>query len=163
MKKEMLINVAQPEESRIAVMEDGRLGRTVYRTQSVEAFAGNIYRGKIVNLEPSIQAAFVDFGVGRNGFLHISDVEPPILSPRRYDPAEIMRESMSWQRKLPNVLAKPVVVRSMRSKRPTSQQTTDSRDFQTGDEVLVQVIKEGIGTKAQRSAPTSRSQVATWY
>jgi ribonuclease E len=37
---------------------------------------GNIYKGRIVNIEPSIQAAFVDFGVGRNGFLHVSDVEP---------------------------------------------------------------------------------------
>src|SRR5690606_12347493 len=71
MKKEMLINVAQPEESRIAIMEDGPLDELYIERKSVEAFAGNIYRGKIVNLEPSIQAAFVDFGVGRNGFLHV--------------------------------------------------------------------------------------------
>src|SRR5262249_16490377 len=43
---------------------------------SHESYVGNIYKGRIVNIEPSIQAAFVDFGVGRNGFLHVSDVEP---------------------------------------------------------------------------------------
>src|SRR5262249_52173608 len=49
-------------------------------------YVGNIYKGRIVNIEPSIQAAFVDFGVGRNGFLHVSDVEPAYyrhLEPRR--------------------------------------------------------------------------------
>ena len=65
MKREMLINVLQPEESRIAVVEDKVLEELYVERKSVEAFAGNIYRGKIVNLEPSIQAAFVDFGVGR--------------------------------------------------------------------------------------------------
>ena len=49
---------------------------------------GNIYKGVVVNLEPSIQAAFVDFGVGRNGFLHISDVEPQYFRQGGYEPDE---------------------------------------------------------------------------
>src|SRR5262245_52205004 len=76
MKQEMLINVAQPEECRIAIVEDGTLEELYIERSSQDNYVGNIYKGKIVNLEPSIQAAFVDFGVGRNGFLHISDVEP---------------------------------------------------------------------------------------
>ncbi|QDU63651.1 Ribonuclease E [Planctomycetes bacterium Pan216] len=76
MKKEMLINVLQPEETRIAILEDGILEELYLERESNEGFVGNIYKGKIVNIEPSIQAAFVDFGVGRNGFLHISDVDP---------------------------------------------------------------------------------------
>src|ERR1700759_3431090 len=71
MKKEMLINVLQPEECRIAILEELYVKRT-----SHESYVGNIYKGRIVNIEPSIQAAFVDFGIGRNGFLHISDVDP---------------------------------------------------------------------------------------
>jgi ribonuclease E len=93
MKKAMLMNVLQPEESRIAILEGNRLEELYVERNSVEAYAGNIYRGKIVNLEPSIQAAFVDFGVGRNGFLHISDVEPQYFRQGGYDPVEIMRES----------------------------------------------------------------------
>src|ERR1700746_353532 len=76
MKKEMLINVMQPEEGRIAILEDGVLEELYVERTSHESYVGNIYKGRIVNIEPSIQAAFVDFGVGRNGFLHVSDVEP---------------------------------------------------------------------------------------
>src|SRR5262249_50671391 len=76
MKKEMLINVLQPEECRIAIVEDGVLEELYVERTSQESYVGNIYKGRIVNIEPSIQAAFVDFGIGRNGFLHVSDVEP---------------------------------------------------------------------------------------
>src|SRR5690242_12781911 len=76
MKKEMLINVLQPEECRIAILEDGVLEELYVERTSHESYVGNIYKGRIVNIEPSIQAAFVDFGIGRNGFLHVSDVDP---------------------------------------------------------------------------------------
>src|SRR5438874_1520261 len=76
MKKEMLINCLQPEEIRIAIIEDGVLEELYVERTSAESYVGNIYKGRVVNIEPSIQAAFVDFGVGRNGFLHVSDVEP---------------------------------------------------------------------------------------
>src|SRR3954464_13904095 len=74
MKKEMLINVMQPEECRIAIIEDGVLQELYVERTSQESYVNNIYKGKVVNIEPSIQAAFVDFGIGRNGFLHVSDV-----------------------------------------------------------------------------------------
>src|SRR5260370_24233505 len=89
MKKEMLINVLQPEECRIAILEDGVLEELYVERTSHESYVGNIYKGRIVNIEPSIQAAFVDFGVGRNGFLHVSDVEPAYyrhLEQRREGP-----------------------------------------------------------------------------
>src|SRR5438874_1545251 len=88
MKKEMLINVLQPEECRIAIVEDGILEELYVERTSQESYVGNIYKGRIVNIEPSIQAAFVDFGIGRNGFLHVSDVEPAYyrhLESRRSD------------------------------------------------------------------------------
>src|SRR5436309_15540084 len=88
MKKEMLINVLQPEECRIAIVEDGVLEELYVERTSQESYLGNIYKGRIVNIEPSIQAVFVDFGIGRNGFLHVSDVEPTYyrhLEQRRPD------------------------------------------------------------------------------
>lgn len=85
MKKEMLINVLQPEECRIAIVEDGVLEELYVERANQESYVGNIYKGRIVNIEASIQAAFVDFGIGRNGFLHVSDVAPAyykhLLSP----------------------------------------------------------------------------------
>src|SRR5256886_7017584 len=88
MSKVMLINVLQPEECRIAILENGVLEELYVERTSHESYVNNIYKGRIVNIEPSIQAAFVDFGVGRNGFLHVSDVEPAYyrhLEQRRHD------------------------------------------------------------------------------
>src|SRR6516164_11697692 len=81
MKKEMLINVMQPEECRIAIIEDGILQELYVERTSQESYVNNIYKGKIVNIEPSIQAAFVDFSIGRNGFLHVSDVASAYFRP----------------------------------------------------------------------------------
>ncbi len=95
-KKEMLINVLQPEECRIAIVEDGVLEELYIERASQESYVGNIYKGRIVNIEPSIQAAFVDFGIGRNGFLHVSDVDPAyyrhLLTPEQW--AEYERSLM---------------------------------------------------------------------
>ncbi len=89
MKKEMLINVLQPEECRIAIVENGVLEELYVERTSHESYTGNIYKGKVVNLEPAIQAAFVDFSVGRNGFLHVSDVEPQYYNRHQAEGQEI--------------------------------------------------------------------------
>src|SRR5436190_20512163 len=87
MKQEMLINVSQPEECRIAIVEDGILEELYIERTSQDNYVGNIYKGRVVNIEASIQAAFVDFGVGRNGFLHISDIEAQYFRQGGYDPS----------------------------------------------------------------------------
>ncbi len=131
MKKEMLINVRQPEETRIGVIEDGVLQELYVERNSLDNYVGNIYRGKVVNLEPSIQAAFVDFGVGRNGFLHVSDVEYQYYKHLiDGDPAAQAKKD-----------GKRFNERSVRNKPPIQE------IFRRGSEVLVQVIKEGLGSK----------------
>ncbi|MBK8101147.1 MAG: Rne/Rng family ribonuclease [Planctomycetes bacterium] len=79
--KRMLINAIDPEESRIAVVEDGVLQELHVELANREAYLGNIYKGKVVNIEPSIGAAFVAFGGRVNGFLHVSDVLPAYGRP----------------------------------------------------------------------------------
>lgn len=76
MTKRMLINVKEAEESRIAIIDGDKLEEIYIERISSLGHVGNIYKGKVVNIEPSIQAAFVDIGEGRNGFLHVSDVMP---------------------------------------------------------------------------------------
>jgi ribonuclease E len=170
MKSEMLINVSQPEECRIAIIEDGLLEELYIERASQDNYVGNIYKGRIVNLEPSIQAAFVDFGVGRNGFLHISDVEPQYFRQGGFDPGE----SMGFGRLADIDVGddEPVEVGSGPSDEGPRRHERRGGDrgprghhrrpprggrprikppiqeiFRRGDEVLVQVIKEGIGTK----------------
>lgn len=142
MKKEILINVAQEEECRIAFVEDGRLEELYVERASQDNLVGNIYKGKVVNLEPSIQAVFVDFGVGKNGFLHISDVEPSYFRQAGYDPDEVMRDERRRQAELRAKGHRPRFTSDRPRVKPPIQEI-----FQRGDEVLVQVIKEGIGNK----------------
>ncbi len=143
MKKEMLINALQAEEVRIAVVEDSRLEELYVERASQDNYVGNVYKGKVVNLEPSIQAVFVDFGVGRNGFLHISDVEPSYFRQGGYDPDEMMRKEKADAARNQRGRKGPPMHGGFRPRnKPPIQEI-----FQRGDEVLVQVIKEGIGNK----------------
>ncbi|MBA61564.1 MAG: ribonuclease E [Planctomycetaceae bacterium] len=146
MKKEMVINVAQPEECRVAVIEDGQLEELHVERASQDNYVGNIYKGKVVNLEPGIQAAFVDFGVGRNGFLHISDVEPQYYRQGGYDPdvpVEEQNKDLAARRRPQHGRGRK---RRWNGGRPRVKPPIQEI-FRKGDEVLVQVIKEGIGTK----------------
>ncbi|HEY8668162.1 MAG TPA: Rne/Rng family ribonuclease, partial [Tepidisphaeraceae bacterium] len=120
----MLINVSEGEECRIAILEDGKLDELYMERTSSTSHVGNIYKGRVTNVEPSIQAAFVDFGLGRNGFLHISDLMPTYFGRRGDDIQESVGRKMA------------------RRDRPPIQ-----RCLRRGDEIVVQIIKEGIGTK----------------
>ena len=158
MKQEMLINVAQPEECRIAIVEDGMLEELYVERAGQDNYVGNIYKGVVVNLEPSIQAAFVDFGVGRNGFLHISDVEPQYFRQGGYDPGKSAAPSAPRHPEADSDSAvgdefdegaEPSGGRSRNHRlggrprfKPPIQEV-----LRRGEEVLVQVIKEGIGSK----------------
>jgi ribonuclease E len=70
----ILVNAADPEETRVVVVEDGSIVDLQMTVEKHKSFVNDIYRGRVVNLESAIGAAFVDFGEGRNGFLHASDV-----------------------------------------------------------------------------------------
>ena len=74
LERRMLINVVEKGEARVAILENGQLEELYVERESQDQLVGNIYKAKVVNVEPSIQAAFVDFGGPRNGFLHVTDV-----------------------------------------------------------------------------------------
>ena len=121
--REMLINVVPGEECRIALTLDGKLEELFIERASAESHVGNIYKGRVTNVEPSIQAAFVDFGLTKNGFLHISDIVPQYFPSYDGEPEEIGRKTPHRDR--------PPIQKCLRR----------------GQEVIVQIIKEGIGTK----------------
>ncbi len=76
MTKRMLINALYPEECRIAVAEDDRLLELEVERADHTQLKGNIYKAAITRIEPSLQAAFLDIGSNRNGFLQINDIHP---------------------------------------------------------------------------------------
>ena len=76
----LLINAEEPEECRVALLENGKLESFHIETISLQKNKGNIYKGKIVSIEENLQAAFVDFGTGKNGFLAFSEIHPEYYS-----------------------------------------------------------------------------------
>ena len=73
MDKQIIINV-EARETRVGILEDGKLQEILIERQQEKTLVGNIYRGVVRHVLPAIQAAFVDVGLGRNGFLHVSDI-----------------------------------------------------------------------------------------
>jgi ribonuclease E len=72
----MLIDASHPEETRVAVVSGKRLEEFDYETSRKKQLKGNVYLAKVVRVEPSLQAAFVDYGGNRHGFLAFSEIHP---------------------------------------------------------------------------------------
>ncbi|MCO6437947.1 MAG: Rne/Rng family ribonuclease [Phycisphaerae bacterium] len=120
----MIINVSGTEECRIAVIHEGQLEELFLERASSQSHVGNIYKGRVTNIEPGIQAAFIDFGLPKQGFLHVSDVQP------QYFPSHSGGASEEVGRKIPRLNRPPI-----------------QKCFRRGQEVIVQVTREGVGTK----------------
>lgn len=75
-KKRIFINAIYPEEKRVAIVEDDKLADFYVEVASKEHLKGNIYKGVISRIEPGLQAAFVDFGPKKHGFLQMRQIQP---------------------------------------------------------------------------------------
>src|ERR1700691_3128145 len=76
MTKRMLIDAAHPEETRVVVLDGTRLIEFDYETSTKKQIKGNIYLAKVTRVEPSLQAAFVEYGGNRHGFLAFNEIHP---------------------------------------------------------------------------------------
>lgn len=124
----MLINVADEEESRVAIVEDGILEEFTIETSSKEQIKGNVYNGVVVKVEPSLQAAFVDYGGKRHGFLPMGEIQPRwYIGEGRSDGR---RDGRSEGRN------------DDHDRRPRIQDV-----IRRGQKLLVQVVKEEVGSK----------------
>ena len=76
MAKRMLIDATHPEETRVVVLNGNRLEEFDFESSTKKQVKGNIYLAKVTRVEPSLQAAFVDYGNHRHGFLAFSEIHP---------------------------------------------------------------------------------------
>ena len=72
----MIVNDDPGVETRIAILEDGRLEELYTERMNAVTGVGNIYKGRVTNVEPAIQAAFIEYGGSQSGFLHVTDLHP---------------------------------------------------------------------------------------
>ena len=127
-KREIVIN-AESLETRVAVLENGKLEEFQVEHPTEERIEGGIYKGLIKTLEDGLQAAFVDIGLKKNAFLHYWDMIPEDAA--RLEAAE------------------DITIRNMtKKKRHTSAEI--ARMFPIGSEIVVQVTKGPISTKGPR-------------
>ncbi len=121
MKKEIIIN-SSLHEVRIAMMEDGEVVEILVERADSKRIVGNVYKGKVTSVKPGLQAAFVDIGLERAGFLHASDLD------HDDDSDDDNTRGRSRYRKVPDI----------------------GTVLKTGDDIIVQVTKEPISTKGPR-------------
>ncbi len=131
------MNCVNDEESRVALVCDGTMEEIQVNLTSHSSYLGNIYKGRVVNLEPSIGAAFVDFGVGRNGFLHVSDVMP-VYGQAGFKLKDLLHAD--------NLESDGYDESGRRERRPSHNSNVLDL-LRKGQEVLVQITKDGIGDK----------------
>ncbi len=128
--KKILFN-ATTAEKRAALLEQNKVVEIVVERPDSYRLVGNIYRGRVISILPGLQAAFVEIGLERSAFLHASDIEPSVLLNE--DDALLERFSRNDSSKRRMVVRIPI-----------------EKLLQKGQEVIVQVIKEPIGTKGAK-------------
>src|SRR5215469_4239160 len=125
--KEVIIN-AESLETRVAVLEEGRLEEFTIERTTEERLVGSIFKGKVRNLEDGLKAAFVDIGFEKNAFLHYWDIVPS-----NFDSGVEIVEREGRRRDKPKITQKDI-----------------PRVYPPGSEIIVQVTKGPIGTKGPR-------------
>ena len=118
MSRKMLINVMHPEEARVAIVQDGLLMELNIEISGKEQTKGNIYKGVVLRVEPGLQAAFVDIGQKKPGFIQMGDLHP---------------DFWQWRDDVPE---------SDRKRRPRIQDV-----LRRGQELIVQVEKDARDMK----------------
>ncbi|MCK5904919.1 MAG: Rne/Rng family ribonuclease, partial [Gammaproteobacteria bacterium] len=120
MSAEILMNVT-PQESRVALLENGVLQEILIERTDKESIVGNIYKGKVCRVLPGMEAAFIDIGMAKSAFLHASDLS---FSPKAVFNGDTTEKA--------------------------AQTPPISKLLYEGKKVLVQVIKDPLGTKGAR-------------
>ena len=132
MKREIIINV-EKLETRVAVMENGRLEEFMVEHPEEERLVGSVFKGRVQNLENDLQAAFVDIGLKKNAFLHYWDMTPDADALLDDDDDAERRKSQKGGRKANRLSDQEIAKR-----------------FPSGSEIIVQVTKGPISTKGPR-------------
>ncbi|HAA04692.1 MAG TPA: Rne/Rng family ribonuclease, partial [Syntrophobacteraceae bacterium] len=148
MSAELIVN-AKLYETRVALVENSQVVELYVERSSDRGIGGNIYKGMVVRVLPGMQAAFVDIGLEKAAFLYVSDVHRPLV-----DLEQLFQNSSDSDEDPQTVDPLPETVdSSLKDVLPTSRSYSEERieeRLQEGQELLVQVAKEPIGTKGAR-------------
>lgn len=131
MSKEILIHT-QPGERRVVIASNGKLDDYFIEVDHYQSILGNIYKGRVESILPSINGAFVNIGQERNGFLYLTDAVNPLVEADISGPRKIINKILN------------------RKEPPKVRHDLPPPALKQGQEILVQVVKEPFGNKGAR-------------
>ncbi|MGH2400144.1 MAG: ribonuclease E/G, partial [bacterium] len=162
MTKEMIIS-SSAHETRVAILEDDQVAEIFIERERQRGVAGNLYKGRVSKVLPGMQSAFVDLGLERDGFLYVSDVIPAFEELERFEtdeeesasaPAEnggaSARQAALGRRGGPSGPPERGGRRDRDRDRDKGPEPKIEELLKEGQEIIVQVAKEPIGTKGAR-------------
>ncbi|OWU75484.1 ribonuclease E/G [Phaeobacter sp. 22II1-1F12B] len=132
MAKKMLIDATHAEETRVVVVDGNKVEEFDFESENKRQLAGNIYLAKVTRVEPSLQAAFVDYGGNRHGFLAFSEIHPDYYQIPVADRQALMEEERAYaeaqRAKDEAEAAKPTKSRKSRSRSRSKSEETTPKD-----------------------------------
>jgi ribonuclease G len=162
MTKEMIIS-SSPHETRVAILEEDQVAEIFIERERSRGVVGNLYKGRVSKVLPGMQSAFIDLGLERDGFLYVSDVIAPTEEFDRFEtdddepgsPADAAVENGASARQAPATGRRPGPSgppgrRGDRGDRDKGPEPKIEELLKEGQEIIVQVAKEPLGTKGAR-------------
>lgn len=134
MNKELIINMEE-EETRAAILEEGVLQEIFVERNESRSIVGSVYKGKVETILPGMQAAFVNIGLEKNGFLYVGDIAEEVGAVEEY---------------MGETVANPVAMGSLVERDQSRRRIPIEEILKKDQEILVQVVKEPMGTKGPR-------------
>ena len=145
MPKKMLIDAAHAEETRVVVVDGNRVEEFDFESETRRQLAGNIYLAKVTRVEPSLQAAFVDYGGNRHGFLAFSEIHPDYYQIPIADREALMEEERAYAEALREQ------EENAQAEKKRSRVKTRSKHTKTADFIEKQDLNEGTANELLES------------
>ncbi|MFQ5894212.1 MAG: ribonuclease E/G [Nitrospinota bacterium] len=136
MRSEIIVN-SEPQETRVALLEDGQVAEFYIERARDRGIVGNIYKGQVTKVLPGMQAAFVDIGLEKAGFLYVDEVDT-------------IESIKAYQRQVSGEEAEIEFEGGKETRRRHNHERPIEQMLREGQEVLVQVSKEPMGNKGCR-------------
>ncbi len=149
MSREILIHV-QKEERQVAIVENGRVDDFHIELDRYQSLLGNVYKGKVESILPSINAAFVNIGQEKNGFLYLTDFMETSSSSQEDNETDRPKNFLAKIFRKRNKTSVPESQKIASQEKPKNSQAQPEIALKIGQEILVQVEKDPFGDKGAR-------------
>ncbi|MDA3857845.1 MAG: Rne/Rng family ribonuclease [Roseovarius sp.] len=156
MAKKMLIDATHAEETRVVVVDGNKVEEFDFESENKRHLAGNIYLAKVTRVEPSLQAAFIDYGGNRHGFLAFSEIHPDYYQIPVADREALMEEERAYAEAQSEEEEKPRRRTRSRSRSRAKAETTKSDDAVVNGEISGMETIDLDGEGEEGSSPMER-------